>query len=340
MNAIVEKAKQPLQQPIGPAYNTSAVKGKTLWLILFSGADAAEPAIESGFKAAASAIGAKAVIFDGKGSPDVYNQGIHQAIAQHAGGIMLEAIDPSEVPGALADAAAAHVPVVDSFNGVPDKPLVTGLDGHIGPSEAADGALRADFALAATGCKTNALYVVASGLPTEALQGAGGAAEFKRLCPPTNCKVTVTSDNLAKLATTVPGDVAARLQRDPSTNYIIAGFDAIVPLIEQGEHQVGKTVHIVGGSGDQMEVARQNGIETGEALFAPLTSLGWFWLDTIARAMVGQHPMVQLQLQLFDKSNWGTAPVTAVDNTPAALQALYPKMTDYAQQFKKIWGVG
>ena len=76
--------------------------------------------------------------------------------------------------------------------------------GPVTRSEVCGGVLGVDYGLGATGSEGSVLNETARGLPTEALLAAGGAADYKRLRLPTDCKLALAKGDVATLATPVP----------------------------------------------------------------------------------------------------------------------------------------
>ena len=77
-------------------------------------------------KEAGESIGWTVTVFDGKGSPDVFADGIRSAIADKADAIILDAVDCVAVKGALEEAHEAGVKIYGIFAMDCDDPLAGG----------------------------------------------------------------------------------------------------------------------------------------------------------------------------------------------------------------------
>lgn len=330
--ALVSKQTAPVQQEVSSTpVNTSAVRGKTLWIIP---QDQSNPSLQqesAGFSEAADALGAKAQVFDGKSTPSQYVQGIDEAVSQKAAAIVIIAIDPSLVSASLAKAAAAHIPVIDAFGGDPSAPYPTGLVGHSTPSDVDLGKSQADYVLAKTNCNTHTLVSVVQAVPAQTALAKGVTDEFARLCPST-CRADVQSISGANFTTQLAGQTSNYLQRHPETNYVVLGTDSMTTLVTLAEMQIHKTVPIIGENGTALEAEKKGGPQTADVVFPPTHAMGWNYMDTAVRAIAGQKDIsVPIAFRTVDSSNWA--------NAGSDLTGLWPNLNGYQDKFKSLWGV-
>jgi ABC-type sugar transport system substrate-binding protein len=110
-----------------------------------------------GVQAAGAASGLKVHVFDGAGDPTKFNQGIQQAVSQHAAAIIIEGINPALVTAPLAQAKAAHIPVVEGQNTDPGSSLPDGIAAEVSNDFTLGGRYLAYRALADTNCKAKIL---------------------------------------------------------------------------------------------------------------------------------------------------------------------------------------
>jgi ribose transport system substrate-binding protein len=314
--------------PTAPA-SAAAVKGKTYWMISLSQSVTGDVLMSQGFEAAAKAAGANVHVYDGKGLVPTIVQGVNTAIAAKAAGIVLLNVDTAWVTNQLAAAKAAGIPVIVTNNGSLITPAPLGVAAQATPSNITAGKLQADYALYATSCKLNAIFVTSLSAPSAKAITDGAQSEISRLCP-TGCKTTVVNVAPADIATDLPGLVESALQRDPSANMIIDGSDtAYVPGIQVAQKALGTKVPIVSNIGSGIPP------ESGVPIIADTVSgtnaiNGWYYFDAALRVANGQTGvMMQIPTILVDRSTWGTGAPPFVP----------PSYADYQKAFEKLWGV-
>ena len=330
-----EQAPMPMIVPSGKI-NMSDLKGKTVWFISPDQATGYALSVSQGFAAAGNAAGVKTVIFDGKGEPTLFTQGIDEAVAQHAGAIIDYAINPTLVPQALLAAKAAHIPVLLEFAGVPAPSNGTVFE-SINEDLSKQSDEMADYAAYATGCKVNGatsfdpLY---AGLVAERTDIK---AELAKLCP-TTCSTQSAQMALATMATASAPAIQSVLQRNPNLNSIFATFDQAATYESPAVKSSGSSAKIIGTDGlpPNVDEVRSGGPQIADIAYVPPAYTGWLSLDQAARAIMGKPTGVNgapivLPVQILDKSNVGTSD---------ALSSLFPKYAAYESAFKSLWGVG
>jgi ribose transport system substrate-binding protein len=321
------RAEVPLQAPSGPL-KAEELKGKTIWVIdetnvpLFND-------IEEGIQAGASALGMNVKIIGGKGSNSIKNQGVAQAVAQKAAGIILLSVVSDSVSGPLADAEKAGIPVIDTFTGSAQDPLKNGVLAHVTADFAKSGAVMADWMLADSGCDLNAGIYGGIVHPVHKLLIDSSQAEIKRLCP--DCSSEAHNVDFATMATSLPRRVQNDLRRNPDLNYLFPVFDGAASLTAPAVQQAGSDVTIVSHDGvdANLDQVRQGGPQLADMAFPPPQWIGWAATDQIARAMTGE-PLAEWEVpvRLIDETNIGD------DNA-----ALFGAFNGYEEEFQKQWGV-
>ena len=154
--ALVTAATQPIQwKAMGPSFHAKQdLQGKTLYFI---GVGLQYPfviQVLDGLKAAASIFGMKVVADDAQASSVVAARQISQAISQGASAIVIEGIDAGALHAAIAQAAAAHIPVViggDADTGYPSGDEPQGVFGNASASYYNAGQMMAQIAVAQEG---------------------------------------------------------------------------------------------------------------------------------------------------------------------------------------------
>ena len=210
--------------------NPPSVAGKTYYLVTLNSAVPQVAQFAAGFSAAASALGAKAVIFDGKGEPTVWSQGIEAAIAAHASGIVLSALSASAIAPALKQAAAAHIPVINAESGAPYPPFLAGVTASTSQNGTTLGSWLADAALDATHCDLHAVYPDADDVQISNQILSSMQAEIKKLCP--SCELTQVPYSLNDL---IGGQLKTKaqdaLEYDAGANGIEVTADSDIGLV-------------------------------------------------------------------------------------------------------------
>ncbi len=320
--------------PLKPEFPTgkidiSSVTGKTLWFISPTQATGYVAAVTTAFTAAATAAGLKSQIFNGNAKPDLYNQGIEQAIASHAAAIVIYAINPSLVPNALADAKKANIPVFADATGVP-TPTDGTIRGTISVDFAAEGTQLANYALMTTGCKVNAAVAFDPNQKALTSQVTAIKAQFAKACPST-CKVTDLSMSLATMATSLQSQTSSLLLRDPTINLVISTFDSAATYMSPAVATANLKLIATNGLTANLDSVRTGGTQIADVSYPPAEYNGWILVDQLLRAATNQPlTTTTLPLQLFDKSN-----IPATDD----FATLWPNVVGYQSKFTTAWGL-
>ena len=219
--AAYEEAMEAPKFDLPPAFDASEVKGKTFAYVGIITNSIIQEKFDA-FAEGLESVGAKAIYFDGKGRPDVITQAIESAIAQNVSAIIGDGIDAAALAGsAVAHANAANIPVINMNAGDPGSSLPDGIAANVAPGAFKTGVLQADYLLAKTDCKMNALSVFTSAAKLLADQNTAFKEEVERLCPK-DCKVTEIDFDAATYPTSMTPQMQSALQRDPSINAIRA----------------------------------------------------------------------------------------------------------------------
>lgn len=314
----------------GPTDPVRVAAGKRLTIITCGSTGITCVRLANGAKAAAQSIGYTATVVDGRQDPTVWNQAIHQAIANKSDGIVLAAVPPALVQGALQSAKAAGVEVAATLATHGDGPVTRVNYDRTKVAEA-----NAAFIAKQSGGKAHVLQLADyTDFPDLKQDGEQYASLLTQYC--SGCEVVKTLTFTAATAPQrLPGDVAQALQSDPSINYILVPFDTFNPFVIQGIRQAGKatSTKIVGVGGDPPSIdAIKSGTQV-ESLGTPAEWMGWSAVDGLLRAFAHQK-----QQPLLDSpgSNYDV-PMRYVtsDNLPGS--GSWQGDFDYEAQFKKVW---
>jgi ribose transport system substrate-binding protein len=277
-----------------------------------------------GVQAAGKALGWNVTVVDGKGDPSVWNSAIQQAVVDHANGIVLTAINPALVQGALARAKAAGIPVEETF--IPRFPGPS-VDGYVTTNHVEGGKILADWIIKDAGGKANILMLNEPEFPELVQRNKALLAELKANCP--GCKVLDTVQlNIGTMAQQLPGAVTSALQSNPGIDYVVAPFDSAAIFAAQGIRQAGKTgrLKLVSAEGDPNGIEGvQSGAQAADLATAPPWG-GWAAVDLLARDFAG-HPIRTevLPQRLLVKSNVPSGKGWSGD-------------VDYQAKFMAAWG--
>jgi ribose transport system substrate-binding protein len=326
--AGVAASQKPItaQIPTQPV-DVSKAKGKVIWDIEFDSSVPLSNDIATGVRQAAASAGMTVKNFDGKGQVALWNQGVSEAVSQHAGAILLNGFVPSLVETPFKAALAAKIPVIDSMNGNPGDPL-NGLFAHVTGQFTLYGAQMADLALQKTNCKADIAIFTSTELATLVDMDKGAQAEVTKLCG-SSCKTAIENVAPASIATAAGPLAQNVIRRDPKINFVIAQYDALGLYVVPALQQANSKVPLVSQTGSEANLQFvKDGKQYANLAFPDNRYIGWLVVDEMVRALSGQ-PAVQedlpaqllLQGDSFSPSN------------------PFPNFGDYATEFKKLWGV-
>jgi ABC-type sugar transport system substrate-binding protein len=331
-NARVAAARAPLHfvlptDPVDMAKN----KGKTIWDIAPTLSNEIQSAVADGVTAAVKAAGMNVKVWDGKNAVPTENEGVNQAVAQHADGIILQSVSPALIQGPLAAAKAAGIPVIQWDDDDPHAAL-TGINARVTSEFTKDGEVLAAYALANSNCDTHALVLYPGAFANNVDISNGFKDEFTKLCP--TCQVTAEEINPATMATTVAPQAQNAITRDPALRWIVPTFDYMTTFIDPAIQSMGASASKVkvishDGNPSNLDNVRKGDVQVADMAFPPAAYQGWVMVDQISRLMAGQPSVDDI------------VPVQLVDTTniPATNDELYASFGDYQAAFLHLWGL-
>lgn len=318
--------------PLGP-FDASSSRGKTIAMIQFAReGNTVSNANAKALEEALASVGAKLILFDGKGKPDVILQAFHSAIAQGVAGIIADGFAMDLVKTGVAAAAAAKIPVLDVGAGTTTPVEPPGVVAWVAVDAARVGALQANFALAKTNCKLHTVTMPVSGAPIPRYMADGAVSTIKTLCP-TDCSIEPLEVDPGTFITDLAGQVKTTLQREPDLNYWITTTDFFTPFILQGMRAVDRPLPIVGGAqGDGLAnaISGSSGM-VAATLWPPSDIMGYIYADGILRAVAGVPQNQVTPVRLVDSSNWGKT---------ADVREQFPDLDRWQEAFKTAWRGG
>ena len=333
--ATATKAVEASRTPITPQIpslpiNIAALKGKKIWFISPSQATPYALGVSQGVQAAGAAAGIDVQVFDGKAQPNLFNEGVSQAVAAKAAAIITYAIAPALISQTLPKAIEAGIPIMVAMTG---QPAPEGVFASVNPDVPALGRLQADAALVQTGCKFNGAIVFASNFPILVAMKDATKARMSELCPA--CTLADLNVQLPSISTQLAPQTTSTMARLPQLNAFITTLDNaavfMVPAIEQAQRP---DVNIIGANGNpaNLDFIRGGRVQTYDAAYPPPQYVGWLFFDQAARAVAKLPiPDIKVPVQMIDKSNVGPA--------GSGEDVVFPGLAGYQTAFKKIWGI-
>jgi len=312
--------------------DAAKVKGKTVWLIQNS-LTPLVAAVTAGFEAAGADAGVTVKTVSGNGSiPDIVTA-VSQAVAQEADGIVLFAIPATAVAAQVAEAKAAGIPVVDTYNSNVGQDLsAEGFFGHVSADYAQGGKEVAAWMMADSNCDLDTAIMGNAILAPHEAQRDAALAEFAAGCPDT-CKGEYVSLDLPKLATAAGPQAQQVLRSNPDMKYIYSLLDGAVTFIAPAVEQSGGTdIKVASMGGDAASLERiRSGTSIHKAVVAipPQSYQGYAFMDQIMRGMTGEQPVDwNLTTRFIDASNVGA---TDAD--------IFPQFNGVEKKFTTLWGL-
>jgi ribose transport system substrate-binding protein len=328
---IAPFAAKPVFVPPGPAFDAKAcAKGKTIFSIPQSSANPFTANIEKAMQAAAAKVGLNFTVWQNQGGKTEYVQGMNTALNQKASLIdLLAGPDPRALVPQVKAAADAGIPTIAShFNGYEQSAEVAKYAaGDVPIDYFKAGSLLADWAIAKTEGKLNALIVTAPGPLSSDSTLAGIKAELAK-CPQCKFKVLEFPDSWASKIT--PG-VQAALLADPGVNYVVTMYDPMTQFVTPAVTITGSKAKVDGFNGTPFAIGLVQQGKVDMDLGENLDWIGYAIVDAELRRICGLAPVAdpKIPLYVFDKSNAADA------GTPPQLSQGYGDA--YVEGYEKLW---
>jgi ribose transport system substrate-binding protein len=339
--AIAEKGR--MTPP--PSAPSPAVKGQNVWVIESSAAAPSVSIPSLSAQQAGKALGWKVTLYDAGGNPGNYTQGVSQAIANGANGIVLVAIDCSYVKNELELAKAKHIAVsevyaFDCSETNPGSPSLFSADLSFGTRYKSLlaawqqwGSDTAAWIIAATGGNAHPLVMHNQQIAV-LISYQKGFQDRMNECQ--TCSVVnvpwdaINQGTPAAMASLIQSAVLQYPQINSSMfgSTVTSGYNqAILALGAKGLQ-----LKVIGGLGlpDEFNLIKaKKGLEATTAW--PQQWIGYAAMDEINRVLAGQPTRDEgLGWQIIDNSN--------SQDMPAAGQ-IWQGSPDFRTVYDKSWGV-
>jgi ribose transport system substrate-binding protein len=334
VSALVANHLAARQQDWFPASSPkgSLVKGKDYWVIDLTTAIPSIADFAYGFKSAAEALGAKVTVFDGQGTPTGAAQGVDDAVAAHADGIVTVLIDPRSIASAVGNAEAAGIPIIEGDTGAPFPPFPPGVAAAAAQNQVLMGGWEADSALQLTGCELHAVVLTDPGNVGAEAVFSGIQAEIKKYCP-VACSTVAVGMQAEDIATQATGDVENALRLHPDTNAIIEVADPYEPFVATALAALGSKVPVITASamGNLAGTGGASDPVAADIVFPPALSHGWYYMQAILDLASGQRNVsVEFPIGLVNKSD-------GLASDPSSYSGTSP-FAGFQAKFGNLWG--
>ena len=282
----------------------------------------------------AAELGFEHMEWENQGNPTQWIQGIEHAVNNGYDLVsLLAGADPRFFEPQVAAAQAAGVKVVTSHLTGLEQDAPAGVDAATAIDYRKAGELMADWAIARTEGKANALVVVSSeALSTDSIV-EGLKEAFDTRCP--DCVYEIVNVPIVDWATRIQPTVAGALQSNSALNYVIPIYDSMSTFVTPAIAIAGRTedvkVATFNGTPFVLDLIRQGDVEMdiGE-------NLDWIahaMLDAEMRLLCGLEPIrdSKVPLRVFDAGNIGEG------GEPADAAMGYGDA--YVAGFRALWNV-
>ena len=215
----------------GPAFDAKACMAKkSIFTIPASSAIPFIQTIVDHEATIADTIGFKHKVWENQGNPTQWIQGIEYAVTNKFNLVsLLAGADPRFFQPQVMAAQAAGVKVVTPHLTGLEQKAPAGVDAALAIDYRKAGELMADWTIAKTGGKTNALVVVSNeALSTDSIV-SGLTEAFKTRCP--DCVYKIVNVPITDWATRIQPTVAGALQANPKLNYVIPIYDSMSTFV-------------------------------------------------------------------------------------------------------------
>jgi ribose transport system substrate-binding protein len=281
--------------------------------------DAAEQAVK--------AIGWRIKRIQSSSDPGAVQQAMAQALQLNPDAVLQTAVPVSAFPNEVKALAEKKIPYVTVSS--PDKAGPEVLASVNGEEQfKARGEWLAKWVIAKSNGSGHAVVFDLSSYPIQVVIADAFQNTLKSQCP--GCKVDQQDVQATEISTSFPGRVVNYLLSHPDVNYIFSGITDLMAGVPEALKAAGlqDKVHIVSNSGSLKTV--QSGVI--EVNVPDDAMIGWLMVDAVARhfdeSALPDKEYSQVPQQYVTKDNVGSQDVPFVG------------VSDYQEQFRKVWNIG
>jgi ribose transport system substrate-binding protein len=317
----------------GPEFDArKCMAGKSILGIPVSSANPFTKNINKAMSDVAKKVGFKFTEWENQGQPSQWVQGMDYALNNKYNLIdLLGGTDPRVLAPQVKAATDAGIKVIASHYSGFEQPAPPGASGVVAIDYYKAGQLLADWAIAKTDAKVNALVIVSSEVNSTESMINGIKEEFERHCK--SCKYKIVNAPVPEWSTKIQSTVQSALIGDASINYILPIYDSmsqfVVPAIT------------ITGKQEQVKIATFNGtpfvlglLQEGKIEMDIGENLDWIGhavMDAEMRILCGLPEIKdpKIPFYIFDKSNADSA------GKPPKLSTGYGDA--YNKGYAKLW---
>jgi len=321
----------------GPAFDVSALRGKTVWWVTQYAGNPFLASIGRNLTEALDSVGVEVTICDGKGNPVDANACIQQGIAQGADAIQVDGPEPATYAESLSAAEKAGIPVLSGAAvDVTTTDLADGLAGQTSQPFRLTGELAADWIVKDSGGKADVLFLTTPDVVGSVSEQKAFEARIDETCP--SCSLTVKGVTLANWANDLGTTTSSELVKNPKITYVVPAFDPMTqftnPAILQAGRSDVKVVTVNGNLPFLRELAKGSSIKAMVGI--DLDALAYLEADQLLRAMAGRETLsdVVAPVRIFDASNVGDLDL---DESAADDGSWYAGTGAHADLFDGLW---
>ena len=307
------------------------VKPPASMTVYFVGCDQSIPgcvAQVEGVRQATEALGFKLEVCDAKSDVASFQNCMSQAVNAKPDVIVNNARPSSDASEAYAKAHELDIPVIGQFTAQRPDPE-KGNTVEVGNVCQIEGELLGNYIVSQSGGKANVAIFADTVYQCNGQRADGVKAALDK-CP--SCKVSVDRFSAATAQTDLPPALQAKIQSNPSLNWVVStpGFSGV--MAADAVRQAGKADGISVGTfdGDEPTLAL---VRQGDIIKADVASgvyeNGWTVVDAALRLKAGQT--------IPDSIENPTQLLMTQDSAPKS--GTYEGADGFRDQFKALWGV-
>jgi ribose transport system substrate-binding protein len=321
--------------PAGEPFHAKAcMAGKKIFTIPASSAIPFIKTISDQKSKIAKDLGFEHMEWENQGNPTQWIQGMDYAANNGFNLVsLLAGADPRFFEPQVMQTQAKGVKVVTSHLTGLEQDAPAGVDAAVAIDYRKAGELMADWTIAKTSGKTNALVIVSNeALSTNSIVG-GLKEAFDTRCP--DCKYEIVNVPITDWATKIQPSVAGALQANADLNYVIPIYDSMSSFVTPAI--------AIAGRAEKVKVATFNGtpfvldlIRAGDVEMDIGENLDWIahaMLDAEMRLLCGKGTIrdSKVPLRVFDSTNVAEA------GAPADAAKGYGDA--YIDGYRKLWQI-
>jgi ribose transport system substrate-binding protein len=337
--AIAAARKPPKFTAPGPAFDAKAASGKRVTYIANTLSIDFTKTISGAVKDALAQAGVQTNIVDNKASVAETGRLVDQAIAQKVDAIVIQSQPTKLVRQTIMRAKAAHIPVVQLFEGDPALPTpeqkALGAVAYVSYCYTCGGKLMADWAAVDSGGKFHGVVYTSSDVGVSEPLNQGVKVGASQACAAT-CGVDIKDVLVADWATRIPTMTSSDLKSQP--DYLMPNYDGMITFMAPSIKAAGesaKGVKVISFNSDKPYMQMLQKHDTVAALVgSPVVWAGWAIADQTLRVLTGQGPVAdeKVPLRVFDDTNIKTVDLTAPEGRWYG--------TDFQSEYRKLWRLG